>query len=197
MTALFSPLIERARRVAARSHRNHHRKARDLPYITHLAGVALILHRAGFDDDNLIAAALLHDALEDTDYSLDELREEFPPAVVECVATATEQKQDSRGRKRSWRDRKAEHLEQVGTGSRAARTLVLADKLHNLGTMLYDIESGEELWSRFGAPPEELFRYYREMTTRAARDDAELAPLADSCRAFIERLEATHATGRT
>ena len=60
---LFSPLIERAMRVAACNHRHHHRKSSDLPYITHPAGVALILLRAGFDDEELLAAALLHDVV--------------------------------------------------------------------------------------------------------------------------------------
>ena len=59
MSQLFSPLLERALRFAADRHRNQTRKATDIPYITHPISVAWILQRAGFDDEVLLAAALL------------------------------------------------------------------------------------------------------------------------------------------
>lgn len=176
-------------RVAAHQHRDHHRKSSDLPYITHPSSVALILQRAGFDDDALIAAALLHDAVEDTDYEVDQLEKEFPPAVVEYVMVATERKLDDDGSKRTWRDRKTEHLEQVAAGPLPARALVLADKLHNLGSMLFDLTSGEDIWPRFGASKEEMLDYHRQMVARAAGEDEELQPLAEACRDLVMLIE--------
>jgi (p)ppGpp synthase/HD superfamily hydrolase len=181
-------------RVAARSHRHHHRKASDLPYITHPAGTAIILLKAGFDDDELLAAALLHDVVEDTDYTLDQLNAEFPPNVGVYVSALTERKHNPDGTRRRWRDRKEEHLKEVARAPLAARAIVLADKLHNLGTMLYDLDAGEDIWTRFSAPPHEIFWYHREMIDCAARDDQPLQPLANACSEFLNRLEATIAT---
>lgn len=188
---LFSPVVERALRVAARCHRHHRRKASDLPYLTHPAGVALILLRAGFGDEEILAAALLHDVVEDTDYSLEQMEAEFPAGVAEYVAVLTERKRDSDGTKRSWQDRKREHIEQIGEASVGAKAVVLADKLHNLGTMLYDLEAGDDLWSRFGASPDQVLWYHREMIERATVEDERLQRLAAECRELLERLEET------
>lgn len=186
---LFSPLLERAMRVAAHWHRDHCRKASNLPYITHPAGVALILMKAGFGDDELLAASLLHDVIEDTACTLDELEAGFPPRVVEYVSALTERKLTNDGQKRSWADRKREHLEEIAGASLEARAIALADKLHNLGTMLYDVEQGEELWSRFGVDAEKILWYHRTMIDQAAGNDERLEPLASGCRALLARLE--------
>ncbi len=188
---MFSPLVEQAMRVAARQHRDHHRKSSDLPYITHPASVAMILLRAGFDDDEILAAALLHDAIEDTDYTIDKLQDEFPANVVEYVTASTERKRDDSGQQRSWRERKQEHIQQVASASLNARAVVLADKLHNLGTMLFDVDAGEELWSRFGAPAEQVLWYHQTMLEAAAGNDEELSELATQCRQLLARLAST------
>jgi len=187
---LFSPLVERAMRLAARAHRNHQRKATDLPYISHPAGVAIILLQAGFTDSAMLAAALLHDVVEDTACELTDLETEFPPVVVAYVDALTEDKHHADGRKRSWQSRKEDHLREVAAASMEARAIVLADKLHNLGCMVYDLDSGEELWSRFGATPERVLWYHREMIAIAAGDDDQLQTLADNCRDLLAKLEA-------
>jgi (p)ppGpp synthase/HD superfamily hydrolase len=99
---LYSPLIERALRLAATAHQTQCRKGTDIPYVTHPVHAAWILLRAGFSDDRLLAAALLHDAVEDAGVTLDELREQFHADVVETVVAVTEHKHDAEGRKRSW-----------------------------------------------------------------------------------------------
>lgn len=185
---LFSPLVERAMRVAARSHRHQTRKASDLPYISHPAGMAILLARAGFDDDCLLAAALLHDTIEDTDYSTEELAEEFPAEVGRYVAALTERKHDAQNRPRPWRDRKEEHLEEVKAAPLEARAIVLADKLHNLGTILYDLRAGEDIWTRFNASPEDVLWYHRAMVATAACDDPRIQSLVRECNEIIEEL---------
>jgi guanosine-3',5'-bis(diphosphate) 3'-pyrophosphohydrolase len=188
--SLFSPVVERAMRWAARSHRNHQRKASDLPYLSHPASVAMILLRVGLSDDEVLAAALLHDVVEDTDCSLETLAEHFSPRVVELVAALTERKRDADGRKRSWTERKTEHIEHIAAAPFEARAIALADKLHNLGSMLFDLDSGEELWSRFGATPDQIIWYHRAIVTAATQDDPRLVTLAEYCRLLIDRLEA-------
>jgi (p)ppGpp synthase/HD superfamily hydrolase len=193
--ALYSPLVERALRVAAAAHRDQTRKASTLPYLTHPASVALLLARAGIDDDCVLAAALLHDVVEDTAYDLAQLRAEFPASVIEYVAAASERKLDDAGRKRSWRERKTEHLATIVTACWQARAIILADKLHNLGSMLYDLDEGAELWTRFNAGPEEIIWYHRAIIAAASQEDPRLEPLAHACRELLARLEATLCSG--
>lgn len=185
---LFSPLVERAMRIAARAHRHHHRKGSDLPYITHPAHAAMILLRAGIDDDEILAAALLHDVVEDTEHTLEMLAADFPPKVVQLVAAMTERKHDHDGRKRSWQERKDEHLRHIASEPWEARAIVLADKLHNLGSMVEDLDAGQDLWARFNSPPEKILWYYREMVTAAFQDEPRLAELAQECVRLIARL---------
>ena len=176
-------------RLAARSHRNQQRKASDIPYIAHPASVALILLRAGFHEDHVLAAALLHDVVEDTALTLEELRREFPPQVVSLVAALTERKRDQSGSERSWHDRKREHREQITAAPLPARAIFLADKLHNLATMLYDLRCGSELWSRFNAPREDVLAAARLAVECAAGDEPRLRELAEAARCLIAELE--------
>lgn len=188
LTSAFSPLVERAMRVAARCHREQTRKASDLPYLTHPASVAMLLTKAGITDDEILAAALLHDVVEDTDCSIEVLAAEFPPKVIEFVAALTERKRDDAGQKRSWQDRKTEHLEHVAAASWEARAITLADKLHNLGTMAFDLDTDPDLWSRFNASPERLLWYYREMIAAASQGEPQLRMLAEECSKLVEHL---------
>src|SRR5699024_8184220 len=80
-------LIERAYEVAAHHHRDQTRKSGD-PYIPHPLAVATILAELGMQEATL-AGALLHDTVEDTDYSLDELRADFGDEIAELVDGVT------------------------------------------------------------------------------------------------------------
>lgn len=199
----YSPLIERALRLAATAHHDQRRKGSQAPYFTHLAGVALILARAGFDDENLLAAAILHDVVEDTPVTLDQLAADFPPAVIQLVAALSERKTDDSGNVagtcgapstaalRPWEDRKAEHLAQVRAASLPARAIALADKLHNLETMLHDLAEGTIRFSAFRAPPERVVWYYEQMLAAATSgNEPQLAPLRAACESAIVRLRA-------
>jgi len=180
-------------RWAARCHRHHHRKGSDLPYISHPASAAMLLIRAGIDDDEVLAAVLMHDVVEDTDCSLETLGSQFPPRVVALVAALTERQHDHDGRKRTWQERKTEHLQHIAAEPWEARAIVLADKLHNLGSMVFDLDNGEDVWKRFSAPPDRILWYHREMVSAAEQGDSRLAILASECRTLIERLSAaTH-----
>lgn len=179
---VYGEVLESALRTAAIAHREQVRKGGDVPYFAHSAAVALILARSGFTDDALLAAAVLHDVVEDTNVTLDDLSAEFPPAVVEAVAALSEEKTDAEGKLRPWEDRKAEHLHQIAVAPQAARAIALADKLHNMETLRSDLAAEVISLSAFRAPPERLLWYYESMIDAAAGNDASLRPLADACR---------------
>ncbi len=146
----------------------------------------MLLLRFGFDDDELLAAALLHDVVEDTECTLEELSLQFPPRVIDSVAALSEHKYDEQGVLRPWKHRKREHIEQIRSAPWSARAVLLADKLHNLTTMLFDLQSGEDLWDRFRAGREEVEWYHLAIIEAARQGDERLQPLADACLRTLE-----------
>lgn len=186
----LSPLLERALRVAAVAHRSQHRKATSIPYIMHPFAVALILQRHGWVEDDVIAAAILHDVVEDTDCTEAELRELFPAEVMDIVHALSERKTTSDGRPRSWEDRKRDHLAVLEEAPVQARVIALADKLHNLESMQYDHDQGVELWGRFNAPRERILWYHRAMVESCNHGEERLRTLARSVLIAVEKLVA-------
>lgn len=182
--------MERAWRVAAVAHAGQHRKATEIPYLVHPAAVALILQRSGFVDERLLAAAVLHDVVEDTDWTLDKLRDQFPPEVLEIVDVLTEHKHDSQGVKRPWAERKGEKLARIASASLDSRAVWLADKRHNLETMAFDHIGDPGFWTRFNAPKKTLLKSYRDGIEAARHGDPRLEHLADECLEILDQLEA-------
>ncbi|MBR8741615.1 bifunctional (p)ppGpp synthetase/guanosine-3',5'-bis(diphosphate) 3'-pyrophosphohydrolase [Nocardiopsis sp. MG754419] len=126
-------LIERAYEVAAHHHRHQKRKSGD-PYITHPLAVATILAELGMQEATL-AAALLHDTVEDTDYSLDELRADFGDEIAELVDGVTKLDKVKYGEATQ-----AETVRKMVVAmARDIRVLVikLCDRLHNMRTLRY------------------------------------------------------------
>lgn len=185
---LYSPFVERAMRFAATAHHAQRRKGGDVPYLTHLASVALILTRAGFDDDELLAAALLHDAVEDAGVSGEVIASMFSPRVAGLVAAVSEVKHDAEGILLPWRRRKEEYLSRLHSAPVEARAISLADKLHNLGTLADDLAGDPEAWNRFNAPPAEQF-WYHAAVIDAAGGDPRLERLVGESRQVLERLK--------
>ncbi|WP_204077955.1 RelA/SpoT family protein [Planotetraspora phitsanulokensis] len=137
-------LIERAYDMAAYHHRDQKRKSGD-PYITHPLAVASILGELGTDDETL-CAALLHDTVEDTAYSLDELRADFGDNIALLVDGVTKLDKVKFGDAAQ-----AETVRKMVVAmSRDIRVLVikLADRLHNMRTMRYMPEHKRQQKSR-------------------------------------------------
>src|SRR4051794_4099425 len=105
----LSLACERALRMAATGHRDQVRKGSGTPYIEHPMAVALILDRSGFDEETVIAG-LLHDLVEDTEVTLEQIRATFGDRVAEIVDHCSEVKLDASGARRPWIDRKRDHL---------------------------------------------------------------------------------------
>ena len=99
-------LIEKAIRIAAVAHKGQTRKDGDIPYVVHPFMVSVRLLQHGFRDE-VIAAALTHDVLEDTDFSEEHLLKELGEEVLAIVKTVSENKS------LMWEERKKEYIEQV------------------------------------------------------------------------------------
>lgn len=159
MFRFWTPLTEKAIRTAAYHHRHQLRKGDGVtPYVTHLFAVALIV--AGYtDDEEVIAAALLHDTLEDTNYTATELTADFGDRVCQLVQGVTEDKQ-----LRDWVKRKQDYLHNLNTAPVESRLIAVADKIHNVQSLHNDhLTMGERLWRKFKVHDNDPLWFYRQV----------------------------------
>lgn len=134
---MYSYRIEQAIRAAAVLHKNQLRKgSMPFPYVTHLVATAFTLMDYTEDED-VIISALLHDTLEDTDYTIDELQEDFGGRVREIVEAVTEPKSIN-GARLSFKERKLAYANQLKKGPLEAVQIAAADKMHNFRTTVED-----------------------------------------------------------
>src|SRR4051794_27653437 len=155
----FSARYDAALALAARAHRDQLRKGTDLPYIAHPVHVSIILIRYGFGED-LAIAGLLHDVVEDTDTSLALIAAEFGDDVARLVAAVSETK-SADGSELPWEQRKAEKLAHLDAAGPDVAALKAADAIHNLRSIVADIESaGPVVWERFKRGPGPTLGYY-------------------------------------
>lgn len=136
-------LKEKALEFATKAHEGQIRKLSKEPYIVHPIQVAKTLEQAGFSEE-LICAALLHDTVEDTAVTLDQIQKEFGPQIAEYVSSHTEDKT------KSWEERKQHTIECVKTAPLEVKALIVADKLDNLRSMIKGQQQiGTEMWACF------------------------------------------------
>ncbi|MFQ5540961.1 MAG: HD domain-containing protein [Candidatus Paceibacteria bacterium] len=137
-------LVERALRVAISAYKGQVRKDDGSPYIIHPVMVSMKLKEYSFKDV-AIAAALVHDVLEDTPITQEHLGEELGAEVLEIVLSVSEDKSLP-----SWEERKKAYAQKVHSGSENAWAVSIADRIHNTESFIaaYKIE-GDELWKKF------------------------------------------------
>ena len=157
-----TPQIKKAIQFAARKHHGQMRmESEPLPYITHLFSVALLVAEDGAADD-VVTAALLHDTLEDTDTTREEIVSEFNERVATLVEAVSEIKEKN-GKEFSWKDRKENYLTNLEKSSDDAVLIAIADKIDNIECKLEAFEKdGEEIHSRWKQPREEYLWYHSE-----------------------------------
>lgn len=142
-------IIEKAIGFAVKVHSGTLRKGTNLPYILHPMEAAAIAAQMT-DDQEIIAAAVLHDTIEDTETTAEDIRKEFGARVADLVSSNTENKRRELPAADTWLIRKQETIEHLKTASFAVKTVVFADKLSNLRAMVTDyISEGETFWNRF------------------------------------------------
>jgi (p)ppGpp synthase/HD superfamily hydrolase len=160
---MYSYKIEQAIRAASILHQDQLRMGTlPLPYISHLMAVVLILSDYT-DDEDTIVAAFLHDTLEDTDYTLEELREDFGGPVSEIVLALTEPKTLNE-KKLGWLERKREYNKQLKLASEKALMIAAADKSHNFRTVVEEYsEDHKRFLQDFGPQTQDRMEIYQTM----------------------------------
>ena len=162
-------IVSKALLFATAHHQHQHRKGTKIPYMAHLLNVCKLLAESNCSDE-ILAAALLHDVVEDTDVTIEEVEEKFGGHVAEIVKGATElDKLEKKAieKESSWQERKAHTIHFLEHEATTEQLLVSgADKLDNLRSIVYDhARAGEELWKRFNASKEQQAWYYSSIAS--------------------------------
>ena len=169
-------MIQKAAVFAAKAHEGMMRKGSRIPYIYHPMEVALIVAQMT-DDPEVIAAAYLHDVLEDTSVTPEELERTFGGRVLSLVQAESEDKS------LTWRERKANTVAHLKRAPREVKLLTLGDKLSNMRSTARDyMVIGDEIWQRFNEK-RESHRWYLEGILDGLEELRELAQFQE-----LERL---------
>ncbi len=155
---------ERAIIYAAEAHKGTFRKGSGLPYIVHPMEVMMIC-RNMTDDPDVIAAAALHDVVEDTDRSIRDLEDAFGMRIAALVGLESENKREGTPKDETWKLRKQENLERERSAPIEAKMIMLADKISNMRSTVADFrKAGVVIWDKFNMKdPVEQEWYYRSV----------------------------------
>jgi len=153
--------IEEAIDFALKAHAGTYRKGTRIPYILHPLESASICALMT-DDEDIIAAAVLHDVIEDTAFSAADLKASFGERITALVGSNSENKRPEQPAEETWKIRKQETLNHLAHAPRDEKIVAFADKLSNLRASVNDyIAAGESFWERFRQkdPAEHLWYY--------------------------------------
>jgi (p)ppGpp synthase/HD superfamily hydrolase len=157
---LLSPAFNEAVSWALDLHANHLRKGTAIPYVSHLMAVTANVLEAGGTETEAMAA-ILHDAVEDTAATVEDVRERFGDEVAGIVDGCSDADVIP---KPPWKARKLAYIEHLKEASESVLIVSMADKYHNANAILKDYrEIGEELWNRFNGGREGSLWYYEEL----------------------------------
>lgn len=168
---LDTALFDRASQFAIEAHAGTERRGKGFPYILHPMEAAVIASTIT-NDAEVLAAAVLHDTVEDTAATIEQIERLFGPRVARLVNTETAPKGAS------WRAKREVQLGRIAAADRDSKIVAIGDKLSNFRAIALDYRTlGDDLWSRFHAPDgkRDIEWYYRGLATSLA-DLADTAP---------------------
>lgn len=164
-------ILETAISFAAAAHNGKKRKANALPYILHPMECAVIASEMTHDPE-VLAAAVLHDTLEDTNTTPEELTNIFGARICALVQAESEDKMRERPAEETWRIRKEKQLAHFRHASRDEKIISLSDKLSNLRSLERDYKKqGEAVWRFFNEKdPAQQAWYYKSLADIFLKD---------------------------
>lgn len=165
--------IQKALMTAFEYHKGQTRKAGGAPYIVHILDVARILLSEPGVSEDVVIAGILHDTLEDTPYTAEQLEQDFGPYVLSLVQFATEPGKGPTATReektRTWRARKERMIQACDRASRDQLLVLIADKLANLGGLRDELHlHGDAVWSSFNASKEDTVWYHCSLRSAVA-----------------------------
>ena len=160
--ATDTTLLDKAIRFATEAHSGTERRGKGYPYIVHpLEAVSIVASITS--DQELLAAAALHDTVEDTDVTVDLLRREFGDRVASLVEEESDVFTEGVSEEDSWHDRKQAAIDRLAAASRDAKIVALGDKLSNARAIYRDwMTVGDDIWNIFHVKDKASHKWHYE-----------------------------------
>ena len=146
---LNTELLDRAIVFAVQAHAGTERRGKGFPYIVHpMEAVEIVATMT--PDQELLAAAALHDTVEDTDVTVEQIRAEFGDRIASLVASESDTPVEGVSQEESWHIRKQAAIDRLAAASHDAKIVALGDKLSNMRAIARDYAiQGDDLWNLF------------------------------------------------
>ena len=158
---LDTHFFDKAVAFATQAHSGTERRGKAYPYIIHpMEAVSIVATIT--NDPEMLAATLLHDTVEDTDVTIEQIRELFGNRVADLVQHETAPLDDSL----TWREKKTQQIKQLAEAPYDSKVVALGDKLSNMRGIAWDYRKvGDEVWKLFHAPngKDDIAWYYRSL----------------------------------
>ena len=153
---LETSLVDKAIIFATNAHHNSERRGKGFAYIIHPLETMTIVATMT-NDPELLAAAVLHDTVEDTNTTIEDIRKEFGDRVVTIIENETIIDDGSM----PWKERKLITIDHIKKSSKDSKIVALGDKLSNIRSIYLDyLEMGDKLWDKFHCNEKEEIKWY-------------------------------------
>lgn len=155
-----STILDRALKFAVDAHANTERRGKGIPYIIHPIEVVAIVATMTKDQE-LMAAAALHDVVEDTSVTSEEIAREFGNRVAAIVSSESDIELPQMSYTESWKIRKNDAICRLKRASIDSKMVALGDKLSNMRLIYRDFkEKGDDLWKIFHVQDPLMHKWY-------------------------------------
>ena len=157
-------LLDRAIIFAVKAHHNSERRGKGFPYIVHPMEAVEIVATITSDQE-LLAAAVLHDTVEDTDVTLEDIRHEFGDRVASIVEAESDKNIEGVSETDTWMERKQTAIDRLRQAPLDAKIVAMGDKLSNMRAIDRDyLTKGDSLWQIFHVSDKSVHEWrYRKL----------------------------------
>lgn len=167
---LDTSLFDRAVVFAVKAHSGTERRGKGFPYIVHLMEAVEIVATIT-PDQELLAAAMLHDTVEDTPVTIADLRCEFGDRIAEIVKAESDVHNEGESEHESWHRRKQEAIDRLTAAPLEAKIVALGDKLSNMRAIARDYaQIGDNLWKMFHVTDKAEHEWHYRGLAQALKD---------------------------
>ena len=182
---LDTSLFDRAVNFAVKAHSGTERRGKGFPYIVHLMEAVEIVATIT-PDQELLSAAMLHDTVEDTPITVEDLRREFGDRIAGIVEAESDVHNEGESEHESWHRRKQEAIDRRTAAPLEAKIVALGDKLSNMRAIARDYaQIGDGLWKLFHVTEKSEHEWHYRGLAHALKD-LEVTP---SYREFVYLIE--------
>ena len=181
-------MLEKAIIFATKAHAGVNRKGKTRPYILHPIEAMTIVSTVT-EDEEVLAAAVLHDTVEDTNLTKADIEAEFGERVAKLVAAESEDKREDQPAESTWKMRKKETIDHLKDLSRDEKLICLGDKLANIREMSRDYARlGDALWERFNQKDKREHSWYYSSVFEVLADEFGDIPAIMEYRRLLEEI---------